>query len=78
MALVEIAKFTTKSEAEAAAGALRATGAPVFVFDDGLGGAAYNLALSAEGFRVLAPAALKDELQAALASMRAAAAQDED
>ncbi|MEJ0022421.1 MAG: hypothetical protein WDN76_02550 [Alphaproteobacteria bacterium] len=40
MALVEVAKFTTKSEAESAAGALRAIGAPIFVFDDGLGGAA--------------------------------------
>jgi hypothetical protein len=77
MALVEIAKFTTKSEAEAAAGALRTGGAPVFVFDDGLGGAAYNLALSAEGYRVLAPAELKEELQEALASFRAAAI-DED
>lgn len=71
MALVEIAKFTTRFEAEAAAGALRATGAPVFVFDDGLGGAGYTLGLSAEGFRLLAPAALKDELMAELARLRA-------
>jgi hypothetical protein len=72
MALVEIAKFTTKSEAESAAGALRAIGAPIFVFDDGLGGAAYNLALSPEGFRLMTSDNWKDRAQAELARLTAA------
>lgn len=76
MALIEIARFTTKSEAESAAGALRAVGAPVFVFGDGLGAAAYALPFSAEGFRVMAPAEWKQRVQDELA--RLTAAYDED
>jgi hypothetical protein len=73
MALVVLAKFTTRAEAETAAGALRASGAPAFVFDDGPGGSAYNLPLSGEGFRLLVPAEWKARAQAALAALRAGA-----
>ncbi len=71
MALVEVAKFTTKSEAESAAGALRAIGAPIFVFDDGLGGAAYNMALSPEGFRLMTADDWKERVQDELARLTA-------
>jgi hypothetical protein len=51
---------------------LRAIGAPIFVFDDGLGGAAYNLALSPEGFRLMTSDNWKDRAQAELARLTAA------
>lgn len=76
MALVEIAKFTTKSEAESAAGALRAIGAPVFVFGDGLSIAAYSMPFSPEGFRLMAPAEWKQRVQDELARLTAAFGED--
>lgn len=74
MSLVEIAKFTTRGEAELAAGALRAYGAPAVAFDDSLGAAAYTFSFSGEGFRVMAPAEWKERAIALLEQIRSEAA----
>jgi hypothetical protein len=69
MALVEVALFPTRSEAEVAAAALRAYGIDANLYDDALG-QAYRSPLSGRGFAVFAPAAVKEEAQALLKSMR--------
>jgi hypothetical protein len=71
MALVEIATFTSRSEAEVAAAALRACGLQAVTFDDGIGGAAYQTGLSEAGFRVLGLASEKEEAIATLEQLQA-------
>ncbi len=55
---------------------MRAIGAPIFVFADGLGGAAYNLVLSPEGFRLMTSGEWKDRAQTELARLTAAFGED--
>jgi hypothetical protein len=73
MKLIEVAKFTTRSEAALAAAALRASGVPATMFDDSPGGSAYNFPFSGDGFRVMAPADWGERARAALADIKAAA-----
>jgi hypothetical protein len=76
MALVEIAVFTSRSEAEVAAAALRACGFQAVTFDDSIGGAAYRTGLSEAGFRVLGPAAEKEEAVDTLRQLQANAPEE--
>jgi hypothetical protein len=77
MALVEIALFSTRSEAEVAAAALRAFGVDAHLFEDALG-QAYRSPLSNRGFAIMAPEADKAEAIELLASMRDAPIADEE
>jgi hypothetical protein len=77
MALVEIATFPTRAEAEVAAAALRAHGIEAVMFEDALG-SAYSFPLSGRGFPVMAPAAAKDQALETLASLSTAAPADSE
>jgi hypothetical protein len=68
MALVEIATFTTRAEAEVAAAALRACGIDAVMFEDALG-SAYSFPMSGRGHAVMAPAAQKEQALETLASL---------
>jgi hypothetical protein len=78
MALVEIALFNSRPEAEIAAGALRAGGFTAVTFDDGIGGAAYNTGLSGPtGYRLLGLDAEKEDALAFLRQLQTGAQQTE-
>ena len=77
MALVEIALFTTRSEAEVAAASLRALGIQAVTFDEGIGAAAYYVGLSGKGFRVLAPESEKQDAIELLRQMQDAPPDEE-
>lgn len=68
--LVEVARFTTLSEAHVAAGALRATGVPAEVFDDGLGGVNWMMQQAVGGFRLVTPEQDAPEARAMISQMR--------
>lgn len=78
MALVEIALFPTRSEAEVAAATLRAFGMDAHLFDDVLGQAYRSPLSGGKGFAVMAPEEVRDEARALLETMRETPAADDE